>query len=256
MDATELDIAENFTALKRHGINNATRKTPYNPLINAANCFFVATKNPNLNKLKVTQKQLLNNLESFERIVSHYYTEAFELISIYLLCFTLDTLISYRLGRYHEQWHPYYLVNEVFQYNNAESVSRFLDAIDYLYISDEVDTRLLEFAYLCMSLAVQNNSKIDVMQRQRAEVAIGKLYKKIYDNRGGFQTELEIKPPKTSTAPSQGQYFPAWLILLLTIITLMTVFSVTTFLFNFSAKHTFKSLIATHTTTVIHEKSS
>ncbi|GEM_PF-5563971 len=254
MDAKQLDIAENFATLKKRGIERTGRTTPYNPLVNAAACFFDATKKPDPGKLGATQKQLLDNLDSFEQIVSHYYAEALELISIYILCFTLDTLMAYRLGQYYEHWHRYDLVKEIFQYEDANSATRMLDAIDFLCLSEEADTQLLEFAYVCMSLAIKNNASIDANINRRAEDAIDKLYKKIYDQRGGFKTKLAIKPLVSREKTSKNSDVPVWMILLLTLVTILTIFSVMSFLFNVTNKKTLESLNSTRHTTASHEK--
>ncbi len=256
MDANQVEIAQNFTSLKKQGLENAPNgNPPYNPLIQAANCFFDATKHPELQKIGAIQQQLLDNLDTFQRIVLHYYAEAVALMSIYILCFTLDTLMAYRLEQYHEQWTPHNLVMEMFQYKDATSLTRMLDAIDFLCLSEDADTHLLEFAYVCMSLAVKNNEHTNAATHHRANVSIDRLYKKIYEARAGFQTHVTLKPqvPKNVTK-THANALPAWLIIVLTLVVIFTVFSVMTFLFNITTKHTLEHLKPKRSVHVTHEE--
>lgn len=242
MDSKQIDTADNFTTIATGDITHDNDALPFNPLIQAANLFFDATLDPDTESLGKTQRQLLDNLDTFGDIVSRYYAEGLVLVSFYILSFAIDSLMAYRLGKYGDAWKQYSLINHSFQFEDEKAIERLLDSVDFLCLSEETDAQLLEFVYVCMSFSIKNNAASSPRLATRTKNAMNKLYKIIHDSKGGFKTTLETAPPPKPSKKTDSRTLPVWVTMSVTFVVLLTIYSIMTLAFNYKSRTTLSTL--------------
>jgi type IV/VI secretion system ImpK/VasF family protein len=242
MESNQLETSDDFVGLEALTDKALSDKIPLNPLVQAANCFFVASKDPDTESLDKTQEHLLEKLDTFQTILSHYYADALVLVSTYVLCFTLDSLITARLGKYHELWAKHSLVEFMFQYDTEDGLARLLDSVDFIFLSEEADTQLFEYVYLCLSLSVKNKTELSTELTEKFNGIMDKLYKKIYDAKDGFTTKMGVEQALPINETSEKKSMPIWLTLTLTAVLLFTVYSVVNFFYSHASNKTLTSL--------------
>lgn len=226
MESKRLGAPSNFTHLQTLSERALSDELPSNPLIQAANCFLLSTKEVDARELSRTQQQLLDNLDAFQTILSHYYADSLVLINIYILCFTLDSLMVCRLGQFQHEWAPYRLVEYMFQYNTEDGLVRLLDAVDFICLSEEADTQLFEYVYLCLSISVKNKTDTTPEIKEKIRKVMTRLYKKVCGAKGAFTTKLSIDQLRPPCQARQKKAVPFWLTGILTLVLILTVYIV------------------------------
>lgn len=150
-----------------------------------------------LNKL---QKELMQEVNVFqEAITNHGYNTEYVLICRYVLCATLDDIISNTSWGGQNQWDAHSLLAAFNQ--DTQHQDKFFTVMERAIKEPAFYIDLMEFMYLCLSMGYKGQYRATEYSQYQLEQITNNLYKHIQAYRGSFTKTLSpspLKPAKPS----------------------------------------------------------
>lgn len=184
--------------------NNIVRHNPksgLNPIADAASHLFsllgklqYLTSYPALNKL---QAELIEEMNFFyETVKNHGYSSEYTLVCRYIMCATLDEVISHTPYGEQGQWETYSLLAAYNQ--DMQHQEKFFTILERIVKEPALYIDLMELMYLCLSLEYKGRYRNVELGQCQLEQITNTLYKHIRAYRGSFSKILSPTPLKSS----------------------------------------------------------
>lgn len=223
-------------------------KSGLNPLADAASYLFSIVGKlkhthtyRHLNKL---QGELVQEINLFqEAIKQHGYNAEYVVVCRYVICATLDDIISHTAWGSQGQWDAYSLLATFSQ--DLHHHEKFFSIMDRA-IKDPVHyIDLMELQYLCLSLGYKGHYRSTEHNQYQLEQITNNLYKHIRAFRGSFSKTLSPTPLKPAKIAARRVSYPksSWLfIFFVTACVVMTIFISLGYLMDVISNEAYKNI--------------
>lgn len=153
-----------------------------------------------LNKL---QKELIQEINIFqESMANRHYSSEYILISRYMLCATIDDVITNTAWGGQGQWDSYNLLAAFNQDNHHQN--KFFTILERIVKEPAHYIDLMELAYICLSLGYKGQYRATEHNQYQLEQITYQLYKHIRAYRGSFSKSLSPFPIKTHVVTKEA----------------------------------------------------
>ncbi len=225
-------------------------KAGLNPLADAASTLFTA-----IGKLKQIksckqwvklQNELVQTVLLFQETITKLgYQPEYIVVCRYLMCATIDDIISNTPWGSQGQWEPYALLTTLNQ--DAAREDKFFTILERAVQEPEHYIDLMELMYICLSLGYKGQYRASDHNQFQLEQMTHSLYKHIRAYRGGFSKSLSpvpLKTPRTSLKSPLRPAMPTWMILFISICFVMVLFISLGYLMEMTTNEAFKNIAA------------
>lgn len=178
-------------------------KAGLNPLADAAGPIFsiigkleALTGKPDLESLR---KELTEEVNQFhENIKPHGYHAEYTIVCRYILCATIDDIVSKQAWTTKEDWTHYSLLSAFNQ--DTQHHEKFFTILERALSEPAYYIDLMELIYVCLSLGYQGMYQGSEEKVTKLEQVTNNLYKHIRNHRGNFTKVLSPSPVKAARA--------------------------------------------------------
>ena len=229
-------------------------KAGLNPLVDAAGFLFTviselkyATGHRQLNQL---QLELIKEVDTFQETISHHaYNAEYLIICRYVLCATLDDIITNTPWGGQGQWDSFSLLAAFNQ--DTQHQSKFFTILDRALKDPSLYIDLMEFIYICLSTGYKGQYRSTEHSQYQLEQITNNLYKHIRAYRGSFSKTLSptpLKTPKAMIKPAPQSNTSLLFIFFMTACIMMTIFIGLDYLMDVISNEAYKNLNQIKTT--------
>lgn len=219
-----------------------------NPIVDAAGYLFsVLGKLKQLKsyrQLSKLQTELIQEVNALHETISNQgYSAEYITVCKYILCATLDEVISNTSWGGQGQWDPYFLLAALNQ--DLQHQDKFFAIMERAIKEPALYIDLMELMYLCLSMGYKGQYRATEHSQYQLEQITNNLYKHIRAYRGSFSKTLSPSPLKSqkSTAPSLPQQkTPITFIVIVTACIIMTIFVSLGYLMDVISNEAYKNL--------------
>lgn len=182
-----------------HAVNH-NPKSGLNPVADAASHLFTILGNlkqlPSYPELDNLQIELSREISSFfETVKNHGYSLEYTIVCRYVLCATLDEIISHSQFANEAQWRPYSLLAYFNQ--DLQHQEKFFTILERIIKEPALYIDLMELMYLSLSFEYKGRYRSTRNGQSQLEQIINSLYKHIRAYRGSFSKILSPTPLKS-----------------------------------------------------------
>ncbi len=180
-----------------------TTKAGLNPIVDAAGYLLSV-----IGKLKAIksyrqpaklQKELMHELTTFQESIKHHgYNTEYVLVCHYVLCATIDDMITHTPWGSLGQWERYSLLTAFKQ--DTQHHDKFFTIMERIVKEPAHYIDLMELMYVCLSLGYKGQYRATEHSQYQLEQITHQLYKHIRAYRGHFSKALSPAPLKISKA--------------------------------------------------------
>jgi type VI secretion system protein ImpK len=182
-----------------------------NPIVDAAGYLFsVIGKLKNIKsyrQLNKLQNELIQEINVFQETIKALgYNSEYTIVCRYVLCATLDEIISYTAWGNQGQWESYSLLSAFKQ--DKQHQDKFFSILERAIKEPSLYIDLMELMYLCLSMGYKGQYRTTEHSQYQLEQITNSLYKHIRAYRGSFSKTLSptpLKSPKISVKAAAPQ---------------------------------------------------
>lgn len=204
-----------------------------------------------LNKL---QSELVQEINAYQESVKTYgYSLEYITVCKYVLCATLDEIISNTPWGGQGQWDTYCLLTAFNQ--DTHHQDKFFNIMERAIKEPVLYIDLMELMYLCLSMGYKGQYRATEHSQYQLEQITNNLYKHIRAYRGSFSKTLSPTPLKSHkpTANTASQHHvPLTFVFIITACIVMTLFVSLGYLMDVISNEAYKN-IARFGNTVTYE---
>lgn len=204
-------------------------KAGLNPLADAASALFTAIGNLKQTKTcqwATLQNELIQTVIAFQETITKLgYQPEYVIVCRYIMCATIDDIISNTTWGNQGQWEPYALIPALNQEGARED--KFFSILERAIAEPAHYIDLMELMYLCLSLGYQGHYRATNHHQHQLEQITHALYKHIRAYRGGFSKMLSpapLKTVKTRGLRLADHRLPTWMIFVISLCFVMVLF--------------------------------
>lgn len=169
-----------------------------NPLVDTASYLFSILGRlrhlKSYRQLQRLQKELIAEINNIQEAIKDRYSNEYVLVCRYVLCATLDDVISNTAWGGQGQWEPYALLEVYLQ--DARHEEKFFTILDRIVKEPALYIDLMELMYICLSLGYKGQYRATEHHHYMLEKITNHLYQHIHAYRGGFSKTLSPALPK------------------------------------------------------------
>ena len=226
---TDLNITS--SSLLPHRIMTHRPNAGLNPLADAAaSLFSILGKLKQLNahrQLSKLQKELIQEMTIFHETIMHLnYNNEYAAVCRYILCATIDDIISNTVWGGQNQWDPYSLLAAFDQ--DRQHQDKFFIVLERAIKEQTLYIDMMELMYVCLNLGYKGQYRSTEHSQFQLEQITNNLYKHIQAYRGNFSRTLSpfpFKITKSKKRSSQKNTFSPLFICLLTLYGVLILFA-------------------------------
>ena|SRR3990167_305542 len=173
--------------------------------------------------LATLQKELIQEINAFQNAVkpSHYNTE-YILVCRYVICATIDELISSTSWGGQRKWEQYSLLAAFNQ--DTRHQEKFFSIMDRAVKEPAYYIDLMELMYICLSMGYCGHFQGSDHNQAQLDQITSSLYKYIRTHRGNFSKTLSPLPIRTPKPVAPHASTSVLTIILITACIIMTLF--------------------------------
>jgi type VI secretion system protein ImpK len=204
-----------------------------------------------LNKLQI---ELVQEINAFQEAVKNLgYHPEYSIVCRYILCATLDEIISNTAWGGQGQWDSYSLLGAFNQ--DTQHQDKFFTILERSIKEPTLYIELMELMYLCLSMGYKGQYRATEHSQYQLEQIINGLYKHIQAYRGSVSktlspTPLKLSRPSVNRAPQRR--LSLGLICIMTACIIMAIFVSLGYLMDIISNEAYKN-ISTFENAVSHE---
>lgn len=223
-------------------------KAGLNPIVDAAGYLFsVIGRLKHLksyrqfNKLQMELIQEINSLH--ETIKNQGYSTEYVVVCKYILCATIDEIISNTSWGGEGLWDSYCLLGALNQ--DTQHHDKFFSIMERTMKEPSTYIDLMELMYLCLSMGYKGQYRTTEHSQYQLEQITNNLYKHIRAYRGSFSKTLSpssIKTHKTPAKSAHSRNTPLSFIFIVTACIIMTIFVSLGYLMDVISNEAYKSI--------------
>lgn len=228
-----------------------------NPVVDAASYIFTligGIKRAGLQRsLANLQKELLQELTTFqESIKAHGYHSEYIIVCRYILCATIDELISATTWG-EDQWESYSLLSAFQQ--DPRHQEKFFSIMERAIKEPDYYIDLMELMYICLSMGYRGRYRQTGQDPAELEQITNALYKHISAYRGSFSKTLSpTRPPRATGKSLMKEQTSYMAIALVTACIIMTIFISLAYLTEMLSNETINHLTDIQKSLVLHSQ--
>lgn len=171
-----------------------------NPIVDAAGYLFsVIGKLKHIKsyrQLNKLQNELIQEINTFQETIKGLgYNSEYTIVCRYVLCATLDEIISHTAWGNQGQWENYSLLSAFKQ--DKQHQDKFFSILERTIKEPSLYIDLMELMYLCLSMGYKGQYRTTEHNQYQLEQITNSLYKHIRAYRGSFSKMLSPAPLKT-----------------------------------------------------------
>jgi len=215
------------TLLPSHVINHHP-KAGLNPVVDAAGRLISILGKLNACKtyhhLDKLQKELISEMFFFQDALENLnYDPEYVLICQYILCATLDDIISHTAWGNQGAWNSYCLLD--FFTSELEQQDVFFTILERTLKDSQLYIDVIELIYICLSMGYKGQYRSNTNGQFQLEQISNNLYKHIRSYRGNFSKTLSPSPLKIKSNFSRKKISRSvFLILIASVCMIMVIF--------------------------------
>ncbi len=223
-------------------------KAGLNPIVDAAGYLFsVIGKLKNLKsyrQLNKLQTELVQEINTFQEAVkNHGYSTEYIIVCRYILCATIDEIISNTPWGSQGQWDSHSLLAAFNQ--DTQHQDKFFTIMERAIKEPALYIDLMELMYFCLSLGYKGQYRTTEHSQYQLEQITNNLYKHIRAYRGNFSkilspTPLKAVKPSARAASQRKASFS--FIFVVTACIIMTIFVSLGYLMDVMSNEAYKNL--------------
>lgn len=233
-------------------------KAGLNPLVDAASYLFSIVgelkHTSAYRQLNQLQKDLIQEINHFQDMISHHgYNAEYIVICRYILCATLDDVISNTPWGGQGQWDSYNLLSAFNQ--DTQHQSKFFTIMERAIKEPTLYIDLMEFIYISLSMGYKGQYRSTEYSQYQLEQITNNLYKHIRSYRGNFSKTLSpvaLKTPKLTMKASLQNSTSFLFIFFMTACVMMAIFIGLDYLMDVISNEAYKNITEIKTV-VSHE---
>lgn len=222
-------------------------KAGLNPLVDAAATIFsMLGKLKHLNhchQLGKIQKEFMQEINTLQETAQSlgYQTE-YVVVSRYILCATIDDIVSSTGWGGNDQWTNYSLL--AFYNQDTQHQDKFFIILERALKEQKVYIDLMELMYLCLNLGYKGQYRSTEHDQYQLEQITNNLYKHIRAFRGSFSRMLSPKVTKTNpnNKPKSPSNFSVFFIFLITAYIIIIIFASLNYLTDIIANEAYQNI--------------
>lgn len=225
-----------------------------NPVVDAAGYLFTIMGKlkpaKSGGKLASLQKELIEEINKFQSTIKrHGYNAEYVLVCRYIVCATLDELISNTSWGSLGNWDNFLLLKAYNQ--DIQHEEKFFSIMERAVKEPAYYIDLMELMYICLSMGYKGQYRGTEHNQYQLEQITSSLYKHIRAYRGNFSKALSPSPlriPKPEPRQTARHSAAPLTIFFFTACIIMTLFIGLGFLMEFISNEAFNSIKEVHTT--------
>lgn len=205
-------------------------KSGLNPIADAAGNLFtligklkLIESYPELSKL---QAELIKETNSFyDTVKNHGYSSEYTLVCRYIMCATLDEIISHTAFCNEDSWLPYRLLLVFNQ--DLQHQEKFFAIMERIVKEPALYIDLMELMYLCLSMEYKGQYRTTENGQSQLEQITNSLYKHIRAYRGSYSKILSPTPlrsPRSAFMFAARRKNSLTTIFIVTVCVILTIF--------------------------------
>jgi len=223
-------------------------KAGLNPIVDAASYLFSVMGRlkqiKSYRQLNKLQTELIQEINTFQEAVkNHSYNSEYVIVCRYVLCATLDEIISNTPFGGHGQWDGYCLLAAFNQ--DTQHQDRFFTIMERAIKEPALYIDLMEFMYLCLSMGYKGQYRATEHSQYQLEQITNNLYKHIRAYRGSFSKILSptpLKAPKSPAKTASQRKTSLIFIFVVTACIIMTIFVSLGYLMDVISNEAYKNI--------------
>ena len=223
-------------------------KAGLNPLADVAGYLFsVIGKLKQLQtyrELHKLQAELMHEINAFEEnIKGHGYNTEYVVVCRYVLCATIDDIISHTAWGDQGQWEPHSMLAAFNQ--DTQHADKFFTILDRAIKEPTHYIDLMELMYICLSLGYKGPYRVTEQSQFELEQITNTLYKHIRVYRGHFSKTLSPTPFKAFRIAAKAitqRYVSPMIILFFTACIVMIIFIGLSYLMDVISNEAYKNI--------------
>lgn len=194
--------------------------------------------------LSKLQNLLVKEIHLFQdRIKRHGYNMEYTIVCRYILCATIDDVISNTVWGNLGQWNDYSLLS-VFNQDRLHQ-EKFFGVLEHVVKEPKIYIDLMELIYICLSLGYKGQYRFTEQSQYQLEQIINNLYKHIQAYRGRLSKTLSsnaIKKTKSTLKTSTERKSSVLLVFFVTACMIMTTFVSLGYLMDIISNEPYKNI--------------
>lgn len=219
-----------------------------NPIVDAAGYLFsVLGKLKQLKsyrQLSKLQTELIQEVNTLHETISNQgYSAEYITVCKYILCATIDEVISGTSWGGQAQWDPYCLLAALNQ--DMQHQDKFFAIMERAIKEPTLYIDLMELMYLCLSMGYKGQYRATEHSQYQLEQITNNLYKHIRAYRGSFSKTLSPTPSKIQKSPATSlpqQKTSLTFIFIVTACIIMTIFVSLGYLMDVISNEAYKNI--------------
>ncbi len=194
-------------------------------------------------------QDLMHEVRAFEsQAPTQGYRSEIILLARYILCATIDELILVSPWGMQNQWHKHKLLATF--HGEDWGGERVFTILERLSTDPSIYIDLLELIYICLSLGYAGKYRLIDNGSAELDAVLEKLYQSIHWQRGDVRKALSVNERpvqalpllKAQDAPAAKQTLPIWLLAILTLMLMLTLYAGFNFMLNNSVTPIYQQL--------------